>query len=117
MRAIEFSESSPHGVRLAEAKDIDALSEICRRSFPTSLRWQARPLSQLWWTITLASDAAETWVVEEGFRVAGFSVLVINEPVYSQERSRRIGSVLQRFMSAMGHPLILINWLFGIICG
>jgi ribosomal protein S18 acetylase RimI-like enzyme len=109
MLATEILKKEPQIIRKTVPDDSVQLIKICERSFPLSLRWQAkRWLARQWWKATLLSEACETWGVEEGDKVTAFCVLVNDEPMWAKEKEMRSSSIAICLISALCHPITAI---------
>lgn len=101
--------NSAVNIRKAVPEDSAQLAEICKRSFPLSLRWQAkRWLARQWWNAILYSEAVDTWVVEDGGKVTTVCVLVTNEPVWAKEKEISKPSIMIGFLSVLCHPIVAL---------
>lgn len=97
--------SSNKLIRRATQSDVDALLNICRKSFPKSLRWQSpRSLGRKWWDIVLALSSSETWVCSENREITGFCVLITDEDEEAKSGGQRNGSFFDRLFAVVTHP-------------
>ncbi len=89
-------------IRRASSSDICALVDICREAFPQHLRWQGmRSVARRWWEVAIMSSAAEAWIIQVKDEVVALFLLVSDEIQWSQEKARRRGPFVLRFISAM----------------
>jgi GNAT superfamily N-acetyltransferase len=80
---------SPVELKLAEFEQIDQLIEICRTSFPESLRWNGPSVqSRQWWKTMLESSFSETISLSVGDRAVGFYVLITDRELFFNERKK-----------------------------
>jgi len=98
-------ESSSPEIRQATLADLDQLLEVCRQSFPESLRRQANRLARRWWKAVIVTKTAETWVVEQDGHIRAFCVLVKDEILWLKEAALRSSSIMLNLFSALRHPL------------
>ncbi len=83
-------------LRRAAIDDVDRLSRICRRAFPTSVRWASKRTASRWWRVALSHPAAETWVAEDS-QVLGFVLIILDEKEWARmsgDRRPRVADVV-----------------------
>ena len=111
-KSIIEQESLNLSIQQAEYKDIEALVEICRKSFPKLLRWQIpRFLSRKRWRQILSSKAAETWVCLANNQLAGYVTLVRNITAYRLEEHQCTRFVLRKFYYYLFCPRLFLQML------
>jgi len=109
-QAATEKESSQFSIRPAKHKDIDALVDICRKSFPYLVRWQIpRFLAKNSWEHMLSSAAAETWVCNSGGQVAALVTLVSNMVVYQSEKHPPNMSRIKKLYFHLLCPKLLVK--------
>ena len=95
-------------LRRARLDDASALSLICHRCLPRSLRWRlAGAPATTWWRGTLNDPASETWVVTVAQAVAGFVVLVTDESAWRSHRVYRSPRWWRWLTAALWRPSAL----------
>lgn len=95
-------------IRRAKLQDIERLGEICRKSFPHTVEWQAPMfLVRRRWERIMSSHAAETWVVSRNREVDGLAVLIVEPGVYKQHMGERSGGLLLRVCAHIFCPRLL----------
>ena len=111
-KIIAEEESLILSVRRAEDKDIDALVEICQRSFPKLVRWQIpRFLSRKRWRHILSSTVTETWVCSVNSRLAGYVTLVRDISVFRLEKHRYDRFVFKKIYCYLLCPRLFLQML------
>lgn len=105
---------SPVELKLAEFEQIDQLIEICRTSFPESLRWNGPSVqSRQWWKTMLESSFSETISLSVGDRAVGFYVLITDRELFFNERKKdpwrkKFIDVL-RIAALFNNPLLIFH--------
>ena len=100
-------------IRQAVCEDIDQLVDICRQSFPRTIRWRIGGKSaRCWWRIAISSRSTQVWILEEYRRINGFCVFVIDEQLWQQEKAFRNGNKAIYFLSALQHPLVACDCIY-----
>lgn len=99
-------------VHQAESKDIEALVEISRKSFPKLLRWQIpRFLSRKRWRQILSSEAAETWVCLANGQLAGYVTLVRDITAFRLEKHQYNRFILRKLYYYLFCPRLFLQML------
>ncbi len=97
-------------IRPAVIGDLNALVEICRLSFPGSLRWQGpRRIAARLWRRWLSSGSCRCWVCSRGMEVLGFVVFILDCDRYRAEAETRAVTSLDSAVLLMWHPLLAIK--------
>jgi ribosomal protein S18 acetylase RimI-like enzyme len=115
MESVPMSGKNDMRIRRANEADGAEILNICRRSFP-QIRWRGLPArGRTWWAVALASEAADTYVVESDGRIVAFALLVKNEQLWQKENELRQGSLVIRVLSRVLCPRLLLAAVCGTI--
>lgn len=100
-------------IRRLKAEGIDAVIDICRKSFPGGIRGQyPRFIATKWWRDAIASVASETWVCFVEGEVTGYVILVMDNSMYSREKRKRRSGIFLRACTAITCPRLLLRRFF-----
>jgi ribosomal protein S18 acetylase RimI-like enzyme len=100
------NKAAPFDCRRAEYKDMNMLIDICRHSFPGTVRWQSSyTVAKAWWSSAIGSDAVEVWVLSDKEQIDAFLVLVTDEAEWARQKRLRQVS-LWYSLSALRHSAV-----------
>ncbi|MGD8500883.1 MAG: GNAT family N-acetyltransferase [Phycisphaerales bacterium] len=92
-------------IRRAKLEDIERLGEICRKSFPYTVEWQAPTfMVRKRWEQIMSSNAAETWVASRNSKIDGLAVLITEPCAYKQQMGEHSSGLLLRICAHMFCP-------------
>jgi GNAT superfamily N-acetyltransferase len=91
--------------------DIPELAEICKTSFPDSIRWQGlSKLAHWWWSFAISSPAADTYILRMDGYLMGFALLIKDENQFRNGLHNR-PLIALRYLSALFCPRIALTAL------
>lgn len=100
-------------VRRAKYEDVGELVNICRKSFPDSLKWRGLTSSaEKWWHIALDLPCCETWVCLCDEKIEGYVLLISDINRYNREKKKQRPSFGTLLLILMIHPRLLITKIF-----
>jgi len=97
-------------MRRADVADLNALLDICRSSFPDSLKWRGpRGIAAKVWRRWLDSDSCVCSVCCRGTNVLGFAVLVSDCTRYGTAPQARVIGMLDSVLLLLWHPVLAMR--------
>lgn len=97
-------------VRRAGYEDVGELVNICRKSFPDSLKWRGLTSSaEKWWRIAIDLPCCETWVCLCDGKIEGYVLLISDINRYNQEKKKQRPSLGTMLLILMIYPRLLIT--------
>ncbi len=97
-------------VTRAEYEDIPELIQVCRRSFPDSIKWQGAPVgARRWWKNVMSASAAEIYILQSEGQIAAFSLLITDENLSKTQVSSRPIPLWLTLLTMVTCPIVALR--------